>query len=535
MAFEVRHLPGDVIGLDAFGRDVLAQRPRPAAFGWSAGAAGITVPARTAECPEHAGALDESIVDREELALALRAAHPLAALHPAVERALVRFEDPRATCVVAPVAVGFLGGPLATLVAALHAIALARELERTWARPVVPLVWLASDEHDRADAHSVWLVNRHLDLTKSGLASFGRGARPIGSITLDEHEHHLGAAAAHLAQILPEGPRSAAALALCVPRADETLAEAQRRVLFALLGQHGLLVVEPRHVREPLGRALARLVAQADAQLLPPETAGAPLVFRHVEGRRHALHLANDGVASNFLHAGEEAQRSGLELAALIAAAPQDFSAAPLVEALARELVLPVAATVGDWNVAHEFAAGALWRRCAHVPLGVFVPRAQVTLLSQDARAALDKRSVDVELVLRTRGALPPPPTAERPAVLDRLKALLQRQALELKELRADLALVEKGLAHHLKRAADENADRVAKILERAERVHANRTGTGRRHDRRITNSLTPRGEPQADVLSTAQYAAVFGTDWIDALLEALDPWPSEHLVFAVD
>jgi hypothetical protein len=27
----------------------------------------------------------------------------------------------------------------------------------------------------------------------------------------------------------------------------------------------------------------------------------------------------------------------------------------------------------------------------------------------------------------------------------------------------------------------------------------------------------------------------VFGTDWIDALLEALDPWPSEHLVFAVD
>jgi uncharacterized protein YllA (UPF0747 family) len=531
MAFDVRHLPGDVIGLDAFGRDVLAQRPRPAAFGWSGEQAGIAVPARAAECPEHGGALDKSIVDREELVLALRAAHELAELHPAVERALVRLADPRATCVVAPVPVAYLAGPLATLLAALHAIALARELERTWSRPVVPVVWLASDEHDREDAHAVWLVNRHFDLTRSGLASFGRGARPIGTIVLDEAEHHLGAANAHLAQILPEGATSAAARALFVPRAGETLADAQRRVLFALLGQHGVLVVEPRHLREPLGRALARLVAHAEAKLLPQTHAAAPVVYRHVDGRRNALHL----VESNFLNPGEEAERSGLELAALVAAAPHDFSAAPLVEALARELVLPVAATVGDWNVARDTAAGVAWRRHTGTPLGVFVPCAQVTLLSQDARTALEKRGVDVELVLRTRGALPPPPSAERPAVLDHLKALIQRHAHELKELRADLALVEKGLAHHLKRAADENADRVAKILERAERVFANRTGTSRRHDRRLANSLTPRGEPQAAVLSTAQYAAVFGTDWIDALLEALDPWPSEHLVFGVD
>jgi uncharacterized protein YllA (UPF0747 family) len=528
VAFEVRHLPGDVLGLDPFARATLAGRPHPATFG---GADGLAVPARTAECPQPPDEPDAAVVDRLELASLVRAAHADFVGHPAVAEALDRLERPRAACVVAPVAPAFLAGPLAGLYAALHAIALARELEQAWSRPVVPLVWLASDTHDLAAARGAWLLGRHLDLVHTGLASLGSGARSVASIHLDETTHRLGATAAHLAQILPEGPQRAAALALFVPRAGETLADAHRRVLFALLGQHGLLVLEPRHVRDPLARALERCVADADARLLDGPAAAEPIVFREFDGRRAPLHL----VGADFLHAGEEAERSGRELAALIAAAPADFAAAPLLEPLVRDLVLPVAATVGDGATGRAIAAGLAWRRHAGVPLTPFVPRVEVTLLSQAARTALAKRGVDVELVLRTRGALPAPEGAERPAVLERLRDLVRRHTAELKAERDALAEIEKGLAHHLRRAADENADRVAKILERAERVHANRTGTGRRHDRRLANTLAPRGEPQSAVLTTAQYAAAFGTDWIDALLEALDPWPSEHLVLHLD
>jgi uncharacterized protein YllA (UPF0747 family) len=53
---------------------------------------------------------------------------------------------------------GLFTGPLYTIYKALSTAALARVLERQWQRPVVPVFWVAGDDHDFAEASRVsWI------------------------------------------------------------------------------------------------------------------------------------------------------------------------------------------------------------------------------------------------------------------------------------------------------------------------------------------------------------------------------------------
>src|SRR6266481_5545116 len=54
---------------------------------------------------------------------------------------------------------GLFTGPLYTVHKALSAVALARRLERERRVPVVPVFWVAGDDHDFAEANHTWFLN----------------------------------------------------------------------------------------------------------------------------------------------------------------------------------------------------------------------------------------------------------------------------------------------------------------------------------------------------------------------------------------
>jgi bacillithiol biosynthesis cysteine-adding enzyme BshC len=54
---------------------------------------------------------------------------------------------------------GLFGGPLYPLYKALTAISLARNLETASGRPVVPIFWVASDDHDFEEVRRSWLID----------------------------------------------------------------------------------------------------------------------------------------------------------------------------------------------------------------------------------------------------------------------------------------------------------------------------------------------------------------------------------------
>ena len=72
--------------------------------------------------------------------------------------ALARLREPGAVVVTSGQQPGLFTGPLYTIYKALSSAALARVLERQWHRPVVPVFWVAGDDHDFAEASTAsWI------------------------------------------------------------------------------------------------------------------------------------------------------------------------------------------------------------------------------------------------------------------------------------------------------------------------------------------------------------------------------------------
>ena len=70
-----------------------------------------------------------------------------------------RLFDDDALCVTSGQQPGLFTGPLFTLYNALSAVALAREYEAAVGRSVVPVFWVAGDDHDFAEANHVTLLS----------------------------------------------------------------------------------------------------------------------------------------------------------------------------------------------------------------------------------------------------------------------------------------------------------------------------------------------------------------------------------------
>jgi bacillithiol biosynthesis cysteine-adding enzyme BshC len=534
VALRLEHLPADVLELPPLARAALSGRT-PAEL--------VRFARRAEDIPPCADRLAPEA--RAELAGVLE--RELAALQPhvAVIDAARSLARPGACAVVTGQQPGFSASPLYTLYKALSAVRLARTLSQAWETPVVALFWNHADDHDVAEVHHTYLVNRNLDLQKIALPGLSSGRTPLSEVVLDDERARLPALRAVFEQQLRGEPHLARAMEALFPRAGETLARAFTRALVELLGPLGLLVVEPGWIREPLSRALAGLLAHDPLEALargserlaqagfapaiPP--AEAALLFHHEleHGRvsRRALRAGGEG----FQYDNEQGSRSATELAAEIIDAPSSWSAGALLRPLVQDLCLPVAAYVGGWGELAYHAQLSVLRELAGAPATPFVPRLSATLVDPEARLALRIMGSDATAVLRARGVFEAQGEPGEPDVAARLRAVGERAALELLELRAALTALDPSLLVQLKKTAAQMEDVASTLAEKARRVHGNRSGKGRRHERRVSNLLCPRNEPQERVLGPLPFVARFGSAWLEELALEHDPFAPVHLL----
>ena len=500
----------------------------------------MIVPAELGQVPR----VEPRLERQERAVLARTLEESLARFEPhvAVLESVRRLAEPSAVLVLAGQQPGLLGGPLYNAYKAVHVVRLARALEEHWQTPVVPAFWNHADDHDVAEVHHLWVQNQNLDLRKIGVAGISSGRTPLGRIHFAEERHHLRAIEELLRQDIGDGPERDAALELFLPRERETFANAFTRVLLGLFGPLGLVVIEPEWIRDSLSRALAALVTVdlRDALLeggrsvrlggnAPPiDPADAALFFRLTDDRRHALRFAEEG----FRYDGESGSRTAVELAAEIVQDPRAWSPGALLRPVVQDLVLPVAVYVGGWGELSYHAELGPLRRAAGAPNPAFVPRLSATLVDAPARQSLAKLGLEVEDVLLARGELGG--SSESPGdspLARRLREVVSGAARELRTLREEVAAVDRGLAQQVKKTADQLEGLVEKLAVKLERVQSNTAGTERRHVRRLSNGLFPRGEPQERVRGVFEFVARHGRGWLDDLAAEIDPLPVEHLV----
>ncbi len=527
----LEHLPADVLDPSPIARAALSGK-LPASL--------LAVPRSVAAFPTPEDRMEPEA--RAEIASALEAGLAPLEPHVAVPDAARALARPGTFAVVTGQQPGFVCAPLYSLYKALQAVKLARQLSQHWERPVVALFWNHADDSDIAEVHHTWVLNANLDAQKIALGGLSSGRQPLSRIVLDAERQRLGPIREALRHVFGKAPHVEHALDALFPRPGETMARAFTRGMTNLLGRHGLVVLEPDWIREPISRQLTQLVTLDPGKRLTEgaqrvrdagfdvaiDPADAALLFAvDAEGRR-ALRAGGDG----FRFDGESGSRTGAELAAEIVQDPAGWSPGALLRPIAQDLALPVAAYVGGMGeLAYHAQLGPL-RDAAGAPRTPFVARVSCTLVDGGTRASLDRLEAGVGDVIAARGTFAPPADdAPEPAVLAKLRAAAQRAHDDLDTLRSELAALDPGLAIQLKRTGDSVRNLIDTVAEKAERVHRNKSGKGRRHERRANSVIFPGAKPQERVLGPLQFVARHGEEWIDELLDELDPLGVEHVV----
>lgn len=303
--------------------------------------------------------------------------------------------QPGTIAIVTGQQVGLFGGPAYTLYKALTALKLARQLTDQGI-PAVPVFWLATEDHDLAEADHCWLFGPDRRPQRISAGVQGLTGQPVGSLVLDSVPlEELKAALDGLPYADEVVQRVVAAY-----QPGRTMGEAFRLLLTGLLGDRGLLFLDPldaqiREIAAPFLRdaferadELSSAVIARDAAL---KNAGyhsqvlfesqSSLFLRLEKGRRIALRH-HDGAYFHDSRRYAPGELTG---------DPTALSPNALLRPVMQDYLLPTAAYIGGpAEIAYFAQSEVLYSRLLN-RMPVMVPRSGFTLLDERAYAMLDR------------------------------------------------------------------------------------------------------------------------------------------------
>ncbi|MEZ4456328.1 MAG: bacillithiol biosynthesis cysteine-adding enzyme BshC [Gemmatimonadales bacterium] len=465
------------------------------------------------------------------------------ALLPGAEAAAARLAEPGALVVTTGQQPGLFGGPLSTLHKALSARGLARALERRWNRPVVPIFWVAGDDHDFAEgATASWFgADGRLD---TGTLDPRPADAPMTPLAWEPMPAGVPALLERLGAALPPSPAREATLAWLGRhyRDGHTLGGAFAGAMAELLGPLGIVCFDSTapaakqaaapHLLRALDQAaaldgdLARRAAELEAAGHDPGVKvgdGAALVFLDGTLGRDRLTREGDGFATR--RSGERLRRADLDRIA--ADAPDRLSPNVLLRPVVEAAILPtVAYLAGPGELRYLRLAEALYRPLG-VPRQTPVPRWSGLVLERRVTRTLEKLDFRLEELLG-----PAAPLEQRllrrlaPADFEPAFAEL-RHALQAGFART--AAVAQEIDPTLKTPADRAGvaalNGVADLEKRLLQAQKRRQGELIDQLGRARDAVLPGNQPQERVIGPAALLGRYGFDLLTDLAGHIDHW----------
>ena len=412
-------------------------------------------------------------------------------------------------------------GPLYTVYKALSAIALAQRLERERGVTVVPVFWVAGDDHDFAEANHATVLGRDGELVKIVLRERAHEA-PQLPLFREVLGPDIRAALAALDAALPDSeckPEVRQLLEACY-RSDVSLADASAEALSQLLGARGSgLAVFRAHDRNAK-RAAAPWILKALDETLPD---GLTPVM--VEGRLGRDRVRKDGNAFVLRRSGERLTRSELETIA--AKTPEKLSPNVLLRPVIEAALFPTLAYVGGpGEMEYLPEAAPLFSSLgvapqAHVPRwsGVIIEARVDKILSKHGLTLADFDSQPGTLETRIAKAELPPELADS---LNALRADVEsrfaRISGEVQQLDPTLERTVQAARNAALAGTNEIEKKLVASLKR-------RQGTLVSQLVRARAALMPDGKPQERVLTIMSFLARYGGSLLDQIDAEVARW----------
>lgn len=469
---------------------------------------------------------------------------------PAALEAARLLERDDALVVTAGQQPGVLTGPLFTVHKAVSAVLLARRLSGRLGRPVVPVFWIVSDDHDWGEAGRLAFVTRQGEVRRLTLDTpdagrpFGRMPVPEGALPLVGEIATLAGAGAGGSGPLPHTDEVTAFLTASA-RESASVAEWFARLMARLFRDEGLVLLDPMQpeiaaesaafYEEAVARAaeVEAALAAGAARLaeggfppafLPGEHA---LLFDHGGGRR--LGLLRDGNA--FASRRGEVRHTAAGLGERVRRAPGEMSPGAALRPVLRDRLLPTVAHVaGPGEVAYLAQLQGVYRLFGE-EMPVVFPRLSLTLVAPELASFLARAGIEPGAVLEA-AARPPDALLERlggapvAAAFARARARIAESHGELVSGLAaagvDLADLARGNLERMLAQLDYLEDKASQRRRRREKEAAASV-------RRLQSELLPGGRSQEKVLNVLPWLYRAGWGLAGELLRA--PWTPAHQI----
>lgn len=450
---------------------------------------------------------------------------------------LSRFVDGGGYMVTTGQQPGLYGGPLYSLYKAVTVLRLAETLEAELGKPVLPVFWVASDDHDWEEANHTWLIGVDNELHRFELpAPDPDRAPPLHRIELGpEAGDPLEAFIGHL----PETDFSGA----YVERVRTgfgpggSLPGGFHELLGGILGKRGLYFIDaasPVLKEETRGLLLEELDRSEELEGVLHATerelgeAGYGVQATILEG---GINLFLEGPAGRerlYRESGDFRLRTSgevrtrEEIEAAVQADPRVLSPNVMLRPVVESAFLPTLSYVaGPGEIAYFAELGAYFE--AHgMEMPVVHPRWSVTVIERKIRKVLDKFGLEPDDLSRpfhevasgfARDEMPD----EVRAAVGKLRGAVGSGTGELQKAVTDVDPTLKGPVQTLRNqtfaALDDVEKKVAQAVKRESEIALSQIEKAQLH-------LYPDGKPAERVQNPLYYLTRYGDDFVERLCE---------------
>jgi bacillithiol synthase len=495
------------------------------------------------------GTLDSTRYERDQLADILRRQNVALSASDATLQQIERLRDPHAVCIFTGQQAGLFSGPLFTIIKALGVIRLARIHEERLGRPVIPIFWIAGDDHDFAEVNHTHVLSRTGQIFRIEYRTEPIQALPAAQIRLDDRSE-LERVLAELGECLGLTDLTAGLFELLKSAytPDDTLVSSFGKFMAALTSEFGLVLFNPsdpevKHLAGPFFEtvldeqaSIHKILSQTNdclrqsgyhLQVEKKDTAAH--LFCNLEGR---LPVMRDG--DMFMVGGHRYSRR--EMSDLLAERPEVFSPDVMTRPLMQAWLFPVLAQMGGPSEIAYFAQLNGLFSLVSRPVPVYRARPSVTLIERKIELTMREMSIpfedvrgDIELIVnRVLGET-------FPADLQEESAALRHDVEERFRRFVEQVL---GFDPGLKETAEQVRGKIDFQLNGLEAkifaAHKKKSQQTRERIYRVGNSLYPNRTPQERCLNVSGFLARYGFGIIRYIYEHMDAEQTAHQLISL-
>lgn len=478
-------------------------------------------------------------VNRKALATRLREYNGLYNPNPAVQRAIDQLELPGTAVIVGGQQSGLFTGPLLVVYKAVTILKAAKAASARLNRPVVPVFWIAGEDHDWDEVNHAYALSPDLQVGRIRMHRGAMDRLPVSFTKVTSEAWDK--AVSELEQLLPDSEHKAAIMELIRSSSSETdnLTACFAKLIGALFGKHGLVLLdssdpELRRLEMPVFERMIRHNDELESAYHETVRDMAGLGYEPsaevAEGGANLFYISERERLLLFKREGRFEDRKGKvsftaeELLVELREHPERFSNNVLTRPLMQDSLLPV---LGSVLGPGEIAYWGLTRKAFHkleMKMPLLLPREAFTVVDGTVQKYMKKYQLgwndvkDAKVFRSKREAWLA--AQERMQVDQRFDEVVAAFGQLYDPLLEELAEVQSGLS----RIGAVNRDKIigqieylrGKTKDALEQIHE----TGLRHFDRIQLSLFPLNKPQERVYNLFDALNRFGMDWIDGLMD---------------